>query len=334
MKYLIVVAGPTASGKTGLGIKLAQHFDTSILSADSRQFYREITVGTAKPTEAELAQAEHLFINNLSIHDNYSVGDYERDALKALDEIYKEKDVAIMVGGSGLYIQAVCEGLNEFPKVSQEIRDELTKTYEKHGIWMLQKELKEVDPDYYDFVDTNNHQRLIRALEIYRASGQPYSSFRDQEKTERPFIPIYIVLDWDRDDLYDKINLRVDVMMKDGLLKEIDALYEHKDLNALQTVGYQEFFGYKEEQYDVYEGIRLVKRNSRRYAKRQMTWFRKIEEAGFYHPDEMDKILRFINLEMGLEVPPLEEEMEDEEFDETDDDDDMDDMDFEEVDDF
>lgn len=332
MKYLIVVAGPTASGKTGLGIKLAQHFETSILSADSRQFYREMTIGTAKPTEAELAQAEHLFINNLSIHDTYSVGDYERDALKALDKIYKEKDVAVMVGGSGLYIQAVCEGLNEFPEVPQEIRDELTKVYEKHGIWMLQKELKEVDPEYYEFVDTNNHQRLIRALEVYRASGQPYSSFRDQEKEERPFIPIYIVLDWDRDDLYDKINLRVDVMMKDGLLKEIETLYENKDLNALQTVGYQEFFAYKDGEYDVYEAIRLVKRNSRRYAKRQMTWFRKIEEAGFYHPTEIDKIMRFINIEMGIEVPPLEDETDEEEFDETDDD--MEGMDFEPIDDF
>ncbi|NJN77534.1 MAG: tRNA (adenosine(37)-N6)-dimethylallyltransferase MiaA [Saprospiraceae bacterium] len=313
MKYLIVVAGPTASGKTGLGIKLAQHFNTSILSADSRQFYREMSVGTAKPTEEELAQAEHLFINNLSIHDEYSVGDYEREAIEALNNIYKEKDVAVMVGGSGLFIQAVCDGLNEFPEVSKEIREDLTKSYEKHGLWVLQKELKEVDPEYYDFVDTNNSQRLIRALEIYRASGQPYSSFRDQDRKEREFTPIYIVLDWDRDELYDKINLRVDVMMKDGLLKEIESLYDHKDLNALQTVGYKEFFAFKEGEYDVYEAIRLVKRNSRRYAKRQMTWFRKIEEAGFFHPTEMEDILKFINIEMGLEEPEDEDEIGDEE---------------------
>ncbi|MFT6442776.1 MAG: tRNA dimethylallyltransferase [Salibacteraceae bacterium] len=310
MKYLIVVAGPTASGKTELGIKLAQKFNTSILSVDSRQFYREINIGTAKPTEEELAEAEHLFVNNLSIHDEYSVGDYERDALKALDEIYKEKDVALMVGGSGLFIQAVCEGLNEFPVVSKEIREELTKTYEKHGIWMLQKELKEVDPEYYEFVDTNNHQRLIRALEIYRASGQPYSSFRDQPRKERSFIPIYIVLDWDREELYERVNLRVDIMMKDGLLKEIESLMEHRDLNALQTVGYQEFFSHKDGDYDIYEAIRLVKRNSRRYAKRQMTWFRKIEEAGFFHPEDIDSISRFIDVEMGIEVLPLEEETE------------------------
>ena len=210
-KYLVVIAGPTASGKTKIGIELANHFDTEILSADSRQFYREMTVGTAKPTKEELAQAEHLFVNNLSIHDEYSVGDYEKDALAALDEIYKEKDIAIMVGGSGLFIQAVCEGLNEFPEVSKEIREELTKTYEKHGIWMLQKELKEVDPEYYEFVDTNNHQRLIRALEIYRATGESYSSFRNQPKKERSFTPIYVVLDWNREELYARINLRVDI---------------------------------------------------------------------------------------------------------------------------
>lgn len=309
MKYLIIVAGPTASGKTNLGIKLAKHFDTEILSADSRQFYKEMTIGTAKPTAEELAAAKHHFVDNLSIHDDYTVGDYEREALQKLEEIFQEKDVALMVGGSGLFIQAVCEGLNEFPPVPPTVREELSNSYNKHGIWVLQKELKEVDPQYYEQVDTNNHQRLIRALEIYRATGKPYSSFRDQPKKERSFTPIYVILDWDREDLYERINMRVDIMMKNRLGLEAEGLYEHRNLNALQTVGYQELFSHTDGAYDIYEAVRLIKRNSRRYAKRQMTWFRRIEEGGFYHPEEdMDKIFRFINIEMGLEVPELEEE--------------------------
>ena len=316
MKYLIVIAGPTASGKTKLGIELAKHFDTEILSADSRQFYREMNVGTAKPKAEELAEAKHHFINNLSIHDEYTVGDYEKEALTVLDEIYKEKDVALMVGGSGLFIQAVCEGLNEFPEVSKEIREELSNAYKKHGIWILQKELKEKDPEYYEEVDKNNHQRLIRALEICRASGEPYSSFRNQPKAERDFMPIYVIMDWDRDSLYERINLRVDIMMRDKLFDEVKELVEHKNLNSLRTVGYQEFFAHLEEEYDVYEAIRLVKRNSRRYAKRQMTWFRKNEEAGFYNPEDFDDILAFINRKINGEPEPEEDEEYEEEYEE------------------
>lgn len=312
MKYLIVIAGPTAAGKTKLGIELAKHFNTEILSADSRQFYREMNIGTAKPNEEELAEVKHHFINNLSIHDKYTVGDYEKEALAVLDEIYKEKDVALMVGGSGLFIQAVCEGLNEFPEVPKEVREELTNAYKKHGIWILQKELKDKDPDYFEEVDKNNHQRLIRALEICRVSGEPYSSFRNQPKAERDFMPIYIIMDWDRDDLYDRINMRVDMMMRDKLLNEVKGLVDYKDLNALQTVGYQEFFGHLDDDYDVYEAIRLVKRNSRRYAKRQMTWFRKIEDAGFYNPKEVDDILSFIDYKMNGEPESDDTEDEDE----------------------
>ena len=299
MKYLIVIAGPTASGKTKLGIELAKLFNTEILSADSRQFYREMNIGTAKPSAEELAAVKHHFVNNLSIQDNYTVGDYEKDALRILDEIYANNDVALMVGGSGLFIQAVCDGLNEFPEVTEEIRDDLTKTYKKHGIWVLQKELKEKDPDYFEIVDKNNQQRIIRALEICRVSGKPYSSFRNQPKEERIFTPIYIIMDWEREELYDRINLRVDMMMRDKLIDEVKSLADYRHLNALQSVGYQEFFGYFDEAYDVYEAIRLVKRNSRRYAKRQMTWFRKIEEAGFYNPAEYEAILAFINQKMG-----------------------------------
>lgn len=308
MKYLIVIAGPTASGKTKLGIELAKHFNTEILSADSRQFYREMTIGTAKPDATELAEVKHHFIDNLSIQEEYSVGDYERDALAVLDEIYKDNEVAIMVGGSGLFIQAVCEGLNEFPEVPKEIRAELSRLYQKHGVWILQKELKEKDPTYYEEVDKSNHQRLIRALEICRVSDKPYSEFRNQPKPKRAFTPIYLIMDWEREKLYDRINLRVDMMMRNQLLEEVKSLFEYRQLNALQSVGYQEFFKHLEGEYDIQEAIRLVKRNSRRYAKRQMTWFRKIEAAGFYNPDDYEGILAFINRKMNGEPEPEEAE--------------------------
>lgn len=301
-KYLVVIAGPTASGKTKVGIELAKHFNTEILSADSRQFYREMNVGTAKPTAEELAAAKHHFVNTLSIDEEYSAGDYERDALKTLDKLFKKKDVVVMVGGSGLFIQAVTEGLNEFPEVPEGIRAELTAEYEKHGLWKLQKELKESDPDYYQFVDLTNHQRLIRALEICRATGQPYSSFRNQEKKERPFKTIFVVLKRDREALYDRINMRVDLMMRDKLHKEVEGFLENREANALQTVGYKEFFAYFDEDYDIYEAIRLVKRNSRRYAKRQLTWFRKVEGAKFIDAEDMDAILAYIEARIAGEV--------------------------------
>jgi tRNA dimethylallyltransferase len=311
-KYLVVIAGPTASGKTKVGIELAKHFDTEILSADSRQFYREMNVGTAKPTAEELAAAKHHFVNTLSINDDYSAGDYERDALKTLKKLFKKKDVVLMVGGSGLFIQAVTEGLNEFPEVPEGIRETLTAEYEKHGLWKLQKELKESDPDYYQFVDLTNHQRLIRALEICRATGQPYSSFRNQEKKERDFETIFVVLKRDRESLYERINMRVDLMMRDKLHKEVEGFLENREANALQTVGYQEFFGYFDEDYDIYEAIRLVKRNSRRYAKRQLTWFRKVEGAKFIDAEDIDAVLAYVEARIAgeIEAPETPEEME------------------------
>lgn len=212
-----------------------------------------------------------------------------------------------MVGGSGLFIQAVCEGLNEFPEVPKEIRAELSRLYQKHGVWILQKELKEKDPTYYEEVDKSNHQRLIRALEICRVSGKTYSEFRNQPKPKREFTPIYLIMDWEREKLYDRINLRVDMMMRNQLLEEVKSLFEYRQLNALQSVGYQEFFKHLEGEYDIQEAIRLVKRNSRRYAKRQMTWFRKIEEAGFYNPDDYEGILAFINRKMNGEPEYIEE---------------------------
>ncbi len=270
------MAGPTASGKTALAIELAQYYKSEILSADSRQFFREMNIGTAKPTADELAAAPHHFINSLSIQEEYTIGDFERDALAWLDRYYEKNDIAILAGGSGMYIKALCEGLDDFPKVDKEIRIELKALLDKEGLAVLQAELEASDPNYYQEADIQNPQRVIRALEICRGTGKPFSSFRDQKNTtQRSFEVIKLGINWERPILYDRINLRVDLMMKEGLLEEARQLYSFRNLNALQTVGYQEFFAHFEEEHSLEKAIELVKRNSRRYAKRQMTWFRK-----------------------------------------------------------
>jgi len=294
-KYLIVVGGPTASGKTGLGIRLAKHFDTEILSADSRQFYREMSIGTAKPTPEELAQAKHHFIDNLSVHDTYSVGDYEREAMLVLEKLFEKNDVAVMVGGSGFFIRAVCEGLDSFPKIPADIREELNQLFENEGIASLQTELQQLDPEYYAQVDTQNPKRLLRALEVCRATGQPFSHFHNKEKPPRPFVPIYIGLDWDREILYERINKRVEMMIDEGLEEEARDLHALQHLTALQTVGYQEWFDFFDGKIDREEAIRLIKRNSRRYAKRQLTWFRKVEEMKWFDTGDFKGIIRFLS---------------------------------------
>lgn len=297
-KHLIVIGGATATGKTGLAIALAKHFQTEILSADSRQFYREMSIGTAKPTKKELTAAPHHFINSLSVHQNYSVGDYEREALDLLEKKFQEKDILILTGGSGLFIQAVCSGLDQFPDVSPNIRKDLDLLFEKEGLAALQKELKKSDPHYYEKVDLQNHVRLIRALGVCRASGKPFSSFHQKEKTARTFTPIYILLDWERAVLYERINNRVDLMLDAGLLEEAKTLHEFKHLNALQTVGYQELFEYFEEHFSLEEAIELIKRNSRRYAKRQSTWFRKRADWKKFSPLDLKEIIDFVNTKM------------------------------------
>lgn len=274
-KYLIVVGGPTASGKTSVAIQLAQHYQTEILSCDSRQFYKEMSIGTAKPTPEELAQATHHFIDSLHITEKFTVGDYEKEALAVLEKIYQKKDIAIVTGGSGLFIRALCEGLDEFPDVPSSVRQDLEQVLQSKGISALQEELKIADPVYYQKVDIHNSVRLIRALSVCRVSGQPFSSFQNQVKPPRPFTPIYLLLDMDRKILYDRINRRVDLMLAAGLLAEAKQLYPQKHLNALQTVGYQELFEFFDGQLSETEAVELIKRNSRRYAKRQMTWFRK-----------------------------------------------------------
>jgi tRNA dimethylallyltransferase len=274
-KYLIVVAGPTASGKTALAIELAQHFETEILSCDSRQFFKETNIGTAKPSPEELGAAVHHFVDCLSITEAYNIGDYERDVLSFLETYYQKNNIAIMVGGSGMYIRAVCEGLDVYPRIDENIRVELNELLEKEGIEALQEELKLADPIYYAKVDLSNPHRLIRALEIFRGTGEPFSSFQGKNKVQRPFEVIKLGIDWDRAALYDRINRRVDLMLEAGLLEEAKALYPQRALNALQTVGYREFFDYFDAKTSLKEATELVKRNTRRYAKRQLTWLRK-----------------------------------------------------------
>lgn len=270
--------GPTASGKTALSIDLANHYQAEILSCDSRQFYRETTIGTAKPTAEELAAAKHHFVNCRSIQEDYNIGDYERDVMAFLGHYYQQKNTAILVGGSGLYVRAVCEGLDNFPEVDKAIRTELIAELEIKGIESLQEELKKADPDYYAKVDLSNSHRLIRALEICRGTANTFSSFQGQNQVKRPFEIIKIGIEWERELLYNRINQRVDLMLEAGLLEEVRALCPKRDLNALKTVGYQEFFDYFDNNRTLEEAIELVKRNTRRYAKRQMTWFRREKE--------------------------------------------------------
>ncbi|MEO0340920.1 MAG: tRNA (adenosine(37)-N6)-dimethylallyltransferase MiaA [Bacteroidota bacterium] len=303
-KYLIVIGGPTASGKTSLAIQLAQHFNTVIVSADSRQFYREMSIGTAKPTSDELNAAPHYFINSLSVNDSYSVGDFEREGLELLNQLFENHKIVILTGGSGLYINAICQGLDSFPKVDPTIRKTLEEYYEKEGIEALQKEIKEVDPIYARKVDLGNPHRLIRALSVYRASGQAYSYFLKQQTTERPFEAIHLQMSWARDQLYERINQRVDLMIAQGLLEEAKALHPLKHKSALQTVGYQELFDYFDGNISQDTAIELIKRNSRRYAKRQLTWMRRDGFWKQFTPQQVPAILNYLEWIMEASIHP------------------------------
>lgn len=292
---LIVIVGPTAVGKTSLSIRLAQKYQAEIISADSRQFYKEMEIGTAKPSNIELAAAPHHLVNNLSIAENYSVGQFEKDALMILEKIFMQQPLAIMVGGSGLYVDAVCKGLDEFPEISPEYREDLNRQFEKEGLRFLQQMLEAKDPEYYNLVDKQNPQRLIRALEVILATGKTFTSFRKRKKVQRPFEILKIGLEMDREVIYERINLRMDQMIAQGLFEEAEKLYPRKELNALQTVGYQEIFGHLNGEYDREEAIRLLKRNSRRYAKRQMTWFKRDDNTYWFHPSSLQEIERLID---------------------------------------
>lgn len=293
-KNLIIITGPTAIGKTGLAVFLAKQLKTEIISFDSRQFYKEMKIGTAVPSEEELSEVSHHFIQNLSIFDEYSVGDFERDALQKIEELFEKYDSLIMVGGSGMFEKAVTEGLDEFPDIDPKIREELISEFRESGVEKLQKELRISDPDYYNQVDLQNHQRIIRALEVCRGTGLPYSSFRKKNIRHRNFNVSKIGLELPREEIYSRINHRVDMMMREGLLDEVKSLYSFRNLNSLQTVGYKELFDYLDGKADLDFAIEEIKKNTRRYAKRQLTWYRKDKNIQWFSPFEKEKIFQFI----------------------------------------
>jgi len=297
-KYLVIVLGPTAVGKTALCLNIAQTFQTEIISSDSRQFYRETRIGTAKPDEATLNLVTHHLVGNKSIYDEYDVKDFEKDALEVLNRIFKTHDLAIMTGGSGLYVDIICEGLDEMPEIDPRIRENIILEYQQKGLGFLQEEVADLDPVYYQTVDLNNPQRLMRAIEVCRGTGKPFSSFRIKKKVQRPFKIIKIGLDRDREDLYARINERMEGMIEQGLFEEAKELFPYRHLNALQTVGYSEIFGFLEGKYDREEAIRLLKRNSRRYAKRQLTWFRRDLDIHWFQAEKEKDILQFIRDEI------------------------------------
>ena len=275
---LISIVGPTAIGKTTLAIAIAKHYKTEIISADSRQFYKEMSIGTAVPSPEELASVPHHFIQHKSIFEEYTVGDFEREAIEKLAKLFEDNDIVVMVGGSGLYVDAIKDGLDNFPPIDPEIRETLNQTLKTEGILSLQERLKILDMDYYHQVDLNNPHRLIRALEVCIGSGLPYSSFLKQKKPKRNFSTITIAINAEREIIYDRINQRVDIMMEQGLLEEALSLKEQQSLNALQTVGYRELFNYFKGGFDLDTAIAEIKKNTRRFAKRQLTWLRKKED--------------------------------------------------------
>lgn len=297
---LIVVVGPTAIGKTTMAIELAKHFDSEIISADSRQFFKEMNIGTAVPSPEELAQVKHHFIQNKSIFEKYSVGDFERDALEKLDELFKKNPIQVMVGGSGLYIDAVIKGFDDFPDIDPNIRTEIQQNYQEKGISFLQQKLKETDAAYYEKLlsenpqTLENPQRMMRFVEVSVGSGKPYSSFLNQKKVNRNFKTILIGLEADREVIYQRINHRVDIMVANGLLKEAQELFAHKTLNALQTVGYRELFDFFEGKTTLEVAIEEIKKNTRRFSKRQLTWFKRNPEITWFDHDDISSVLSYI----------------------------------------
>ena len=278
MPTLIIVTGPTASGKTAFSIEMAKALNTVILSADSRQFYKEMSIGTAAPTEEELSQVQHYFVHHIGIEDKYDVADYERDALQLLDKLFKKHDTVVMTGGSGLFIDAVCNGIDAMPDVQPDIREKVQKLYDKGGLKALQDEVQRIDPEYFSLVDQQNPRRLQRALEVCYQTGQPFSSFRSGNTVQRDFdIKKYALL-WNRQQLIERINKRVDLMMEQGLLEEAQSLYPKRHLNALNTVGYKELFAYFDGNCTLEEAVEQIKIHTRQYAKRQMTWLRRDKE--------------------------------------------------------
>ncbi|MBC7743628.1 MAG: tRNA (adenosine(37)-N6)-dimethylallyltransferase MiaA [Flavobacterium sp.] len=305
-KTLIVIVGPTAIGKTDLAVKLATHYQTDIVSADSRQFYKEMHIGTAKPFNEQLLAAHHHFINSHNIWDSFSVGEYEMQALEIINNLFKSKNIVVLVGGSGLYVQAICQGFDMIPKAKEGIREKLNRLFADKGIEHLQKILKKEDPVYYSKVDLNNSQRIIRALEVWESTGKPFSFYRTQTQNKRPFNIIKIGLNVTRNELYQRINKRVDLMMQNKFLEEVKSLLAYKHLNSLNTVGYSELFEFLEGQTKLEEAIDKIKQNTRRFAKRQLTWFRKDTDIKWFEPWQTNEILNYLN-HLLLSPEPLEQ---------------------------
>jgi tRNA dimethylallyltransferase len=301
-KILLVISGPTAVGKTALAIELAKEYNTVILSADSRQVFKEMAIGTAKPSKEEMQDVVHYFIDHVSIHDRpvYDAAQFEKEAISLLDDLFKTHDVVIMAGGSGLYVNAVLNGLDDMPEIPDEIRNELTKELQEKGLDVLLQELQAKDSWYYDKVDRGNPRRVQRALEVIRHTGKPFSDFHTGESKQRSFKVIHIGLERDREELYNRINQRMDNMLTQGLEEEAKVLYPYRTLNALQTVGYKEIFEYMENVYGREEMIEKLKQHSRQYAKRQMTWLKKDDAIKWFHPDQSDEIKAWVNKQKAL----------------------------------
>ena len=294
IKKLIIICGPTGIGKTKLSIKLAKYLNCEIISADSRQFYKELLIGTCPPNKNQLLEVKHHFIHNISIQNNYSAGLYQKDVLKIINKIFKKYNVIIAVGGSGMYIDAICNKLDDVPASCKKTRSKIISIFKKKGIQWLRNQVKKYDKNFYDKVDKNNHQRMIRALEVYEISGKPISSFYNERNLENDYQILKFGLRTERHILYNQINKRVDLMIDQGLIDEAKKLYDYRNLNALDTVGYKELFNYIEGVISKEEAINLIKRNTRRYAKRQMTWFKKLDDINWIEKADDAKMLEII----------------------------------------
>lgn len=293
-KRLIVITGPTAVGKTDLCLDIAQKLDIPIINADSRQLFKELRIGTAAPTTEQLARVRHFFVGTLHLTDYYSASMYEQDVMSLLDGLFQKSDYALLSGGSMMYIDAVCNGIDDIPTVSNDIRLTLKQRLTKEGLTALVEELRKLDPEHYAIVDRQNPRRVVHALEICHMTGRTYTSFRKAEKKQRPFTIIKIGLNRDREELYQRINLRVDAMMKEGLLKEVEELREYRELNALNTVGYKELFNYFDGRWPLSEAVERIKGNTRRYARKQLTWFKRDQKMRWFHPNDKQNIMTYI----------------------------------------
>ena len=292
---LIVLIGPTGVGKTELSLSIAEHFETCIVSADSRQLYANLKIGTAAPTPEQLARVKHHFVGTLQLTDYYSAAQYEAEVMTKLEELFQKKGVVVLTGGSMMYVDAICKGIDDIPTVDKETRELMLRRYEEEGLDRLCAELKILDPEYYQIVDLKNHKRVIHALEICYMTGKTYTSFRTQSAKERPFRIIKIGLTRDREELYDRINRRVDEMIKEGLLEEAKSVYPFKHLNSLNTVGYKEMFQYLDGEWTLDFAIEKIKQNSRIYSRKQITWFKRDTDIQWFHPDQKEEIMNHIN---------------------------------------